>query len=308
MERLRQRYQDRGADYRPPVHADAAEQGDDERLRGGGDPEHGLRRNDEQDDSVEPARGRRHRCAQHDREHLPAQGIDARCLRSRLILLDGEQRHAEARALDMQRHDHADDHHDECDRHVHTLIGELGVECGRFPHHRQRHLLIAQPLEHVEHGQGVGQHRQREVVAAQPKGRHADDDAGEHAHEHAERNADPRRNAKLHECDRHRIAAEPEERGMAERDHAAVAAQHVPAEPHGRPQQHQGHDQLVVGIADEKAQKQIDRGEGSDGEIVLAQRGAPVGYHVRSHTRPNIPCGRKKMISRKTTKMAVFCS
>ena len=308
VQRLCQRHQDGGADDRPPVHADTAEQRDNQGLRGRRYAEHGLRRHHQENHGVEPACGRGHRRAQHDGAHLPAQRIDARRLGGRLVLLDGQQRHAEARPLDMQRHDHARHRQGQGQGHVDALVAELGVEGRRLAHHRQRHLLVAQPLEHEQHGERIGQHRQGEVVAPQPEGGDADDDAAQHADGHAQRDAEPGRYAEFHEGDRHGVAAKAEERGMAERDETAVARQHVPAEPHGGPQQHERHDQLVVGVAHQEAEQQVEPGEDADGEIAAAQGGTGAGHHVRSHTRPNIPCGRKKTIRRKTTKMAVFCS
>ncbi len=135
----------------------------------------------------------------------------------------------------MQRDDHAHDRQRERDHRVNAAIVELGVKRRIDAHHRQRDLLIAQPLEHVEHGERIGEHRECEVVAAQAKRRQADDDAGEHADDDSERDPEPGRDAEFHERDRHRIAAEPEEHSLPERDHAAVAAQHVPGEPHDRP-------------------------------------------------------------------------
>lgn len=46
----------------------------------------------------------------------------------------------------------------------------------------------------------------------------------------------------------------------------------------------------------------IDDGRRHHGRLVEHQE---LG---RSQTRPNMPCGRKKMMSRNTTKIAVFCS
>ena len=167
VQRLGQRHEHGGADHRPPVDANAAEQRDNERLSGNEHPEHALRRDDQLDDGIEAADCRGHRRAQHDGQHLPEERVDASRLGGRLVLLDGEQRPAEARALDVQRHDHADNRQRQRQRDIHTLVVELGVKRGRLAHHRQGHFLVAQPLEHVEHGQGVGQHGQREVVAAQ---------------------------------------------------------------------------------------------------------------------------------------------
>ena len=107
------------------------------------------------------------------------------------VLLDGEQRHAEARSFDAERHQHASDREREREYHVDALIGELRVHRGLLAHHRQRHFLVAEPLEHVEHGERVREHGKREVVAAQPKSAEPDHDAGEHADDDAERNAEP---------------------------------------------------------------------------------------------------------------------
>ncbi len=67
------------------------------------------------------------------------------------------------------------------DRHVGAAVVELQVARRMLAHHRQRDLLIAQPLEDVEHGQRIGEHRQREVMAAQPERGQPDEDAGDHA-------------------------------------------------------------------------------------------------------------------------------
>src|SRR5690606_29995400 len=122
------------------------------------------------------------------------------------------------------------------------------------------------------------------------------------------RNTEPGRDPPLHESDGHRVAAEPEEGGVPERDETAVAGEDVPAQAHGRPYEHQRHDELVVGIADKQRDQQIDRRKGGNSRVVALERGARALHQVRSHTRPNMPCGRKKMMSRNTTKIAVFWS
>ena len=143
-------------------------------------------------------------------------------------------------------------------------------------------------------------------MTAQTKRLQSDDNAGQHADQNAERNADPGRDVELHESDGHRVAAEAEKCRVAERDHAAVAAQHVPGDADGRPDQHQRHDQLIIGIMHEPADEKINGGESGDREVLPGQ--AAPAHHGRSETRPNIPCGRKNMISRNTTKIAVFCN
>ena len=208
----------------------------------------------------------------------------------------------------MQRDDHAGDHDDHRDHHVGALIGELHVRDRILALHRQRNFLIAQPFEHVEHGERIGEHRQCEVMAAQAERRDADEHARNYADENAKRNAKPRRDAELYERDRHRVGAEPEERRVAKRDHAAVAGQHVPAEAHRGPDQHQRHYELVVGISHHEADREIDDREDRDRRVLPHERASFARHQVRSQTRPNIPCGRKKMMMRKTTKIAVFCN
>ncbi len=247
-----------------------------------------------------------HRGREHHGVHPPARRVDAGGFGGRQVLLDREQREAEARALDVQRDDHADHHQHHGDQHVGALIVELHVGGGVLALHRQRDFLIAEPFEHVEHRERVGEHREREVVPAQAEGRNADQHAGDHADHGAERHADPRRDAELHERDGDGVGAEPEERRMAERDQPAVAGQHVPAEPHRGPDQHQRHHQLVIGIAHEEADREEHDREGRDRRVLARKRAAL--HHVRSQTRPNIPCGRKNTMTRNTTKIAVFCS
>ena len=145
-------------------------------------------------------------------------------------------------------------------------------------------------------------------MATQPERRNANEHARNHPDENAKRNAKPRRDAELYERDRHSVGAEPEERRVAKRDHAAVARQHVPAETHRGPDQHQRHHELVVGISHHEADYEIDDREERDHRILPHECALFTRHQVRSQTRPNIPCGRKKMMIRKTTKIAVFCS
>ncbi len=166
--------------------------------------------------------------------------------------------------------------------------------------------MVAHPLEHVEHREGVGEHRQCEIVTAQAKCWQANDDASNHADDDAEGNANPRGDTESDERDRHRVATETEKGRVTERDHAAVAAQHVPRDADGRPDQHQRHHQLIVGVANGPPDQEIDGGEREDREILLGSVQAI--HHVRSQTRPNMPWGRKKMINRKMTNIAVFWS
>ena len=75
--------------------------------------------------------------------------------------------------------EHRDDQHRERDADVDAVVGELHVGGRRLALHRQRHLLVAEPLEDVEQRERIGEHREREVVPAQPERRIADQHAGE---------------------------------------------------------------------------------------------------------------------------------
>src|SRR5208283_4814461 len=95
-------------------------------------------------------------------------------------------------------------------------------------------------------------------------------------------------------------------RGVPEREIAAVAAEDIPSKRQHCPEQDLGQDELVVGILDDQRDGKNGQGNARYRPALTARgRGRS---HVRSLRRPNIPCGRKKIISKKTTKIAVFCS
>ena len=137
-------------------------------------------------DPVQPAGDRGERARQHQRQHLPAPGIDAGGLGGRLVLLDRGQRHAEPRILDPQRDQQRNHQQRQRQHDIDAPVGELHVQGRRLALHRQRQLLIAEPLEHVEDRQRIGEHRQREIMAAQAEGRIADQRPGGGA-DHARR-------------------------------------------------------------------------------------------------------------------------
>ncbi len=225
LQGVAERHQHRGPDHRPPHRGDAAEEGDDQRLGRGQDAKDAVRRHHQKNDRVEPA-GRRGECAaEHDRAHFPAPGVDPGRLGRRLVLFDREQRHAEARPLDRERDQERQHQEADGDRDIGAVVAELHVASGCRALHRQRHLLVAEPFEDVEQRQRVGEHRQRKIMAAQAKGRPADDRAGGGPDQHAERDAEPGRDVEPHQSDGNGVGAEAEERGVAERDETAVAAQ-----------------------------------------------------------------------------------
>ena len=115
-------------------------------------------------------------------------------------------------------------------------------------------------------------------MPAQPEGREADEDARRHPDRHPDRDADPRRDAEMDEQQHHGVGAQPEERRVAEGDEAAVAAQHVPGEPHHRPDGDEREEQRVVRVLHEQGEDEVERGEGRDDEHRLPAP-AQVGKH-----------------------------
>src|SRR5215831_35903 len=144
-------------------------------------------------------------------------------------------------------------------------------------------------------------------MSAQAERRIADDHAGDHADHHSDRDADPGRDVELHQEQRHRVRAEAEERRMAERDEARVAAEDIPGKAHDRPDQHERQHQLVVLVLHEQPDDEIRHAERRDRGERLRPALACAG-HVRSTLRPRRPCGRIRTISRNTTKIAAFWS
>ena len=128
--------------------------------------------------------------------------------------------------------------------------------------------------------------------------------AGGHADQHAERNADPRRDVELHEEQGHGVRAQPEEGRVAERHQAGVAAEDVPGDAHDGPDQHEREHQLVVLVPHDEADDEIRRRERED----RRHRLAGAASHARYTFRPKRPSGRSRTIRRNTTKIAAFCS
>src|SRR5712671_2393997 len=185
-------------------------------------------------------------------------------------------------------------------------ICELHVKDRRITLHRQGHLLVPQPLKDVERRQRISEHGEREVMPAQPERRIADERRGDDAHHRAQRDADPWGQVEIKHAERYRVGAETPEGGMSKGEITAVAAENVPGERQHRPQQDLSQNQLVIGACYEERHRHDREGEARNRPELMFGRSA--GSHVRSLSRPNIPCGRRKMISRKTTKIAVFCS
>src|SRR5262245_54780884 len=141
-------------------------------------------------------------------------------------------------------------------------------------------------------------------MAPQAKGRVADYSAGDRADDRAEWDAEPWRQIEMDHPEGHGIGAEPPERSMPEREIAAVAAQNIPGQRQYRPQQNLSKNQLIIRALNNERDQQKDDRDRQDRPALSASW----GIQVRSLSRPNNPCGRRKMINRKTTKIAVFCS
>ena len=195
-------------------------------------------------------------------------------------MLYRQQRHAKPRVLDLQRDQQRRDQEPERQHYVEPLILELHIEQRRLTLHRQRQFLVAKPLEHVEGGQWIGEHRQREIMPAQSESRVADDRARNGPDHGAEGDRDPRRQVEVKQAERNRVGAQTPERRVAEREVAAVAAQQVPGERQYRPQQDLGQDQLMIGaVQDHEGQHQDGDRKGQDRPTL------PVGFGPGSHDR-----------------------
>ena len=131
--------------------------------------------------------------------------------------------------------------------------------------HRQRDLLVAEPLEHVEQRQRVGEHATaRSSGRAGERSESRSTSAGQRADHHAQRDTEPRRQVEVHQQQRHGVGAQPEERRMAERHQAGVAAQDIPGQSHHRPDRHQREHQLVVLVRHERRADRIHEREHDD--------------------------------------------
>jgi len=68
--------------------------------------------------------------------------------------------------LERARQAHREKREAECEKHVDAPIGELHVGSRRIADHRHGDFLIPEPFEHIEQRERIGEHREREVVAA----------------------------------------------------------------------------------------------------------------------------------------------
>jgi hypothetical protein len=95
--------------------------------------------------------------------------------------------------------------------------------------------MQSQILQHVQEQQRIGEHRQREIMAAQAQRRQPDQERRRSAQHSGDGNAEPGRDVPPHQAQRHRVGADAEERGVAERNQSDIAREQVPRQAHHRP-------------------------------------------------------------------------
>ena len=132
-----------------------------------------------------------------DGAELPGQRVDPGGFRGGFVLLDREQRHAEARPFDRPCQQDGAEHHRQRQQRVDAVIGKLHIGDRIVALDRQRDFLKAEPFEHVEDGERVGEHGQREVVPLQPEGRKADQQSGDAAEDGCDGDHDPWRQIEI---------------------------------------------------------------------------------------------------------------
>ena len=243
----------------------------------------------------------------HEADHLHPKSVDACGFGGQLVLLDREHRQAEPRTLHQQRdqkHRRHERHTDQC---VDPGIGKLHELERLIAMHRKRQFLPTHPVENEDEQQGVGQHRQRKIMAAQTESDRSDHQAGEASDEGSGRQPDPGRNAEFdrQQCDGE--GAHSKKRRVAKGNQPRVAAEQVPGERKGGPDRNGAEDELVVRIADKKRCTAHEQRDDEDHPQRRALEGT-CQHHVRSALRPKRPCGRSSTTTRNRMKMVAFCS
>ena len=199
---------------------------------------------------MKAAHQRAQRAAGNEGDHLHAQRVDARGLGRHFVLLDRQHRQAEARTLDPVRDEQQRGHQDHPDEGRPAVVGELNVFPRLVAVDREAQFLPAHPVEDEDEQRRVGQHRQREIVAAQAERDRADDQRRDATHAESGHHPEPRRDAEHDGQQGDREGAQAEERGMAERHQAGVAREQVPAQRERGPDGNRAEDELDVRVVD----------------------------------------------------------
>ena len=173
---------------------------------------------------------------------LDPQRVDADRFGGVLILADGDKVVSHPRALDPV----GDCEPDRQQRERDVIVGGLGIELhhqGRVAEVRQGRALgaprkIAELEEEQHQDLRRRDRRDREIRSAQPEAQGADRQARQHRHHPAGQHPDPGRDAKPNLQDRRGVGAEPEIRGMTQRELLGVAADQVPGDADKGEQQH----------------------------------------------------------------------
>ncbi|MNE64571.1 hypothetical protein D3C80_1599900 [compost metagenome] len=113
---------------------------------------------------------------------------------------------------------------------------------------RDADLGKTEPLENIHQRQWIGEHAESKVMPAQLERREANEDTRNGAdcarHEEHQPWRQSPVNLRKHRCK----GANAEKAGMAERYESGITAEDVPAQTENGPDQHQGQDQLIVGV------------------------------------------------------------
>jgi hypothetical protein len=257
------------ADRRPEEGAHAAEDRHQRHLDREPGVQHRARVDVELLLRVEAAAQRGERGRDGQRQQLVAREAHAQAARRVGLVLDGAEVVAEAAAFDAPGDEQAEHQQRECQVVVGRLAGEdqgrpaLPVHgdgqadggAGELPVGEER-------LDDLGHRDG----RHREVVALQAEAGPADQQAQARRDPRADAGAEPRVDAEVQQQRGRGVGAQAEERGVAERHLAGVAAEDVPGDAQLRGHQHQDHEVHVRRAVD--GERQHGQGDGAQ-----AQRG-----------------------------------
>ena len=209
QQRLFQRGEDHHAHQRPQQQAGAPQQSARDGNQRDAQIEHGVGRDIAELPGLNGARQSGEASAQHEGRQLEDEEANARHFRHLLIIADGAQRIAKARAHQPQGHRDGErrqqrGHVERGDQHIIRRQGDAVAALG-------------QPIEIIRQQfaqRHDGQRREGEIVALQAKQRQGDQQRRERAEEHRRRKAWRQRRA-AREQDREGVGADAVEREMA---------------------------------------------------------------------------------------------
>src|SRR5665213_2583854 len=216
-----------GADHRAPQAADPADHRHQHEVHREQEAERG-RVDVAERGGVDGARDAGVHRAQHERLPLQPVGVDGQRLRAQLAGRDRDQRAAERRAHDVPSE--PDPERDQRPREdgVRALIER------ERPDREARDVLeprrAADELPLVEHDvddDAERERREREQILTQPQRDEAQHVRNQRCDERARDHAEPRRDVSLHRERRRRVRADPDERGLPQRDLSRIPHEQV---------------------------------------------------------------------------------